>query len=58
MQEITKEQAIKVEIFDILEKEAILQLQLKNLNDYKQSKLSELADLRKGDKSKIEESEK
>lgn len=47
MAEITKEQEIKIEIYDVLEKEAILQIQLKNLNEYKQKKMEELSNLRR-----------
>jgi hypothetical protein len=47
MTEITKEQMLKVEIYDILERESILQIQMKNLNEHKQKKMEELSVLRR-----------
>ena len=47
MVDITKEQSLKIEIYDILEKEAVLHMQLKNLNEYKQKKMDELNSLRR-----------
>jgi len=49
MAEITKEQELKLEIYDILEREAILQMQLKNLSECKQKKMEELGNFRRSE---------